>query len=526
MQINLIYDPSVSSAPAGFKTAMNSAVQFLDLLFVDPITVNIQVGWGENNGQSLGNGVATGIFVNYTTLNYNQLTTDLANNYTSDEDTVAYNSLPNNDPTGGGNFYVSPAQEKAWGLLAANSSEIDGTIGFGTNVAFDFNPNNRAVSGEIDFIGVAEHELTHALGRVAGLQYQFGANVYTALDLFRYSAPGTEQFVGGQPAYFSIDGGATNLNNYDTASDYADWASTVKYDSFGYAYSGVVLPVSQTDVTEMDVLGFTMMTTYLQDDYLAVVRNSLSLNDAYSVFNSIAAGAATEATFVNSLLAQVTTTTIPAVAVEGSMYGAVGTSTEVTSLSSQFLPGQVAYAIQIGLDPEVFACLEVGLAFAFVNESGSTAFAKNYGPSNTAMPATHAGDSAFATAATNAIFGSAQTANTAPAILGYVHFLEGFFTANGIVGVQNPTAAQIDLAARAAAWGDGIAIALENTLGPLAGQTTNFLEDAAQGTAIYSASLSSQPIAAPFQGAATASVATTASVQVTGIAAPVDHIVM
>ena len=165
--------------------------------------------------------------------------------------------------------------------------------------------------------------------------------------------------------------------------------------------------------------------------------------------------------------------------------------------------------------------------FAFANESGSHAFANNFGPSNTAMPATAAGDAAFAAAAATAIFGSAQTSNTANALLGYVNFLEGFFTANGIVGVQNPTADQIVIAARAGAWGEGVAIALENNLGALPGQVTNFLEDAAHGTAIYSASLSSQPTAAPFQGAATASVASTASsIQVTGIAAPVDHIVM
>jgi hypothetical protein len=194
-------------------------------------------------------------------------------------------------------------------------------------------------------------------------------------------------------------------------------------------------------------------------------------------------------------------TYVPTVAVEASMYGAVGSSAVITSLVTNFLPGQLAYANQVGLDPGVFACLETALVFAFSNETGATTFANNFGPSNAAMPATAAGDAAFAAAATNAIFGSAQTANTAPAILGYVHFLEGFFTANGIVGVQNPTADQIVIAARAGAWGEGIAIALENNLGSLPGQTTNFLEDAAQGTAVYEASLVGQPAHQPFQGA-------------------------
>jgi hypothetical protein len=65
---------------------------------------------------------------------------------------------------------------------------------------------------------------------------------------------------------------------------------------------------------------------------------------------------------------------------------------------------------------------------------------------------------------------------------------------------------------------------LVNNLGPLNGQAMNFLREAAQGTAIYSTSLSSQPNHAPFQGAATASGAGAASdVQLTGVAAHVDH---
>jgi hypothetical protein len=78
------------------------------------------------------------------------------------------------------------------------------------------------------------------------------------------------------------------------------------------------------------------------------------------------------------------------------------------------------------------------------------------------------------------------------------------------------------------AWGDLVGLALETpSLSPLNAQAINFLEAAAQGTAIYSASLSSQPTAAPFQGAATASAARTANhVQLTGVAAFAEHVGM
>ena len=220
-------------------------------------------------------------------------------------------------------------------------------------------------------------------------------------------------------------------------------------------------------------------------------------------------------------------TTIPAVAVEGSMYGAIGSSAEITLLATQFLPAQVAYAIQNGFNPQIYACEALGLVFAFGNENGSTGFATAFGPSAVGMPNTSAGDAAFAAAAANTIFGSAETTNTPGAIDGWLTNWKAFYTQVGLPWNSNPTADQIDLAARGAAWGDAVGFALANDLGPLSGQAANFLEDAAQGTAVYSASLSSQPTAAPFQGAASASVVTTASdVQVTGVAAPIDHIVV
>jgi hypothetical protein len=117
------------------------------------------------------------------------------------------------------------------------------------------------------------------------------------------------------------------------------------------------------------------------------------------------------------------------------------------------------------------------------------------------MPNTAAGDTAFAAAAASTIFGSAATANTPGAIANFVASWKAFFTANGVVGIPNATADQIDLAARGAAWGDAVGVALANNLGSLPGQVTNFLDDAAQGSAVYGASLVGQPAHQPFQGA-------------------------
>lgn len=201
----------------------------------------------------------------------------------------------------------------------------------------------------------------------------------------------------------------------------------------------------------------------------------------------------TEAQYVNDLLGQVADTTIPAVAVEASMYGVVGSSTEITNLATQFLPGQVAFATQHGLNPQVVATEALGLVFAFGNETGSTAFANNFGPSNPSMPNSTAGDAAFAAAAATSIFGSASTTNLITVIDGFVTEWKAFYTSAGLPRMPNPTAAQIDLAARGAAWGDAVGVALSNNIGPSNAEVTNFLEDAAQGIAQYSVALVGQP---------------------------------
>jgi hypothetical protein len=238
----------------------------------------------------------------------------------------------------------------------------------------------------------------------------------------------------------------------------------------------------------------------IQDEYLAITRTTLPIDQATAVANAIDAGTQTETKYVNGLLSQVENTTIPAVAVEASMYGVTGTSAEITKLVTQFLPPQIANATHYGLNALVYASEALGLTFAFGDENGGTGFASKYGPS-TAIPNSAAGDAAFAAAAANAIFGAAATANTPGAILAWETTWKSFFSSNGIAGIAHPTADQIDLAARGAAWGDAVGTALANNLGPLPGQTTNFLDDAAQGTAIYGASLVGQPAHQPFQGA-------------------------
>ncbi|HXR03279.1 MAG TPA: hypothetical protein VN836_01055, partial [Verrucomicrobiae bacterium] len=289
---------------------------------------------------------------------------------------------------------------------------------------------------------------------------------------------------GGGSGHFTLAGAIEPDGKMFTIN--ANNLSNVQYVGGGSAGTDTLIvdAYDATATTWLPSVTISAVTTEplqtIQNDYLAITRTALPVDQATAIANAIDGGTQTEAQYVNGLLSQVADTTIPAVAVEASMYGVTGTSAEITSLVINFLPAQVQNAIVNGYNPQVYACEALGLVFAFGNETGSTAFANNYGPSNAAMPNTTAGDASFAAAAASFIFGSAETSNTVPAIEQWVSNWKAFYTAHGIAGVSsNPTAQQIDLAARGAAWGDAIGLALYDNLGPFPGQITNFLEDAA-----------------------------------------------
>ena len=261
MQLNLIYDSSTAGAPAAFFTAMNYCAQYLDNLITNNITVNIDVGWGEVNGGSLapgddGQGGAEG-----TIISYSQLKAALLANSHSAADASAYANLPSTDISNGAGFLVAASEAKAWGLISATGTELDGVVGFDSSTPWNFSTSNSAVAGEYGFVGAALQELTHALGRSIAMT---AGEPLTVLNLFKYASPGELQTEVGGPAYFSINGGATNLAEFATASDYSDWSSTVPNDAFDAFFSpGTAYAISATDITLLNVLGYSVNSSML-----------------------------------------------------------------------------------------------------------------------------------------------------------------------------------------------------------------------------------------------------------------------
>ncbi|MFI4994910.1 MAG: NF038122 family metalloprotease, partial [Hyphomicrobiales bacterium] len=266
MIINLEYDNNALLAPQSFRDGMQAAANAIDAAFVDNITINIAVGYGEflgglldpnnpnNQNLSVGNidyqGSLNSTVNDGTGFNesYSTLRALLASHATSADDNTAVANLPNTATLQGqGVFTIGSAQAKALGLLAGNNGALDGAVGMGT-----------AFTGDVLFNG-ALHELTHAMGRIAG----------DSLDLFRFNEDGSGNHVFGfgipaTPAYFSIDGGATKLADFGINSDPGDFLNTGIQgpDPFNETIGGASMTAA--DLTLMDVMGFTRSAASFQ----------------------------------------------------------------------------------------------------------------------------------------------------------------------------------------------------------------------------------------------------------------------
>jgi hypothetical protein len=252
MQINFVYDSSVQNAPAGFIPGLIAAANIIDQVILNPITINIDIGYGEDDGSALSGGTLGEAQPAFGLLqSYGQLVAELSKAGTSANDATFLSNLPATDPSNGAGFFVSVAQGIAWGVWPASTTQIDGYAGFSSTLPFDYDPSNGIAAGTYDFVGTAVHELTHALGRYVDGHY------LTPQNLLSYSGPGTLDAVPNSPRYFSIDGGKTNLDNFDTLSDPADFSPNGPLDAFNAALpSGTTLSWSSLDSEIMDVLGY------------------------------------------------------------------------------------------------------------------------------------------------------------------------------------------------------------------------------------------------------------------------------
>jgi hypothetical protein len=307
-----------SDAISGFTAAGN----LWSSVFSDNVTVNINIGFTALSPGTLGEASSTQQQFTYT-----QVYKALNNDKSSADDFSAVKSLSTkstfkellnrtaNSPYGSGSatpyldndgdannrtIDMTTANAKALGLIG-NGTSADASISFSNLFSWDFDRSNGIVAGAFDFVGVAAHEIGHALGFISGVDIldgnsptatntrAYNDNQFTdvsTLDLFRYSTDSKnvgaiDWTADGRDKYFSVDGGVTKIASFATGENFGDgrqashWADNQGLGMMDPTIApGELLNISENDKRALDAIGWNRAGSGANQQSLSTIAGS------------------------------------------------------------------------------------------------------------------------------------------------------------------------------------------------------------------------------------------------------------
>lgn len=293
----------IGGPPANVIQGFNDAAARWAAILTDSVTVNYDIAFS-----TLGPGILGGASSDRQTFTYSAVRTALLSDITSASDTNTTGKLQagpalsllinrtSNSPFGAGSatpyldndgdannttIRMTRSNGKSLGLIGAADAARDADITFSDAFTWDFDPTDGITPGAYDFVGVATHEIGHALGFTSGVDILdgnapgFPDDAYTWVstkDLFRFSTVSLAQGVGvpdwtanTTDKYFSVDGGTTKTVSFATGKNFGDGQQASHFkDGLGIgimdptAAAGELLAISSFDQLVLDVIGWDL----------------------------------------------------------------------------------------------------------------------------------------------------------------------------------------------------------------------------------------------------------------------------
>ncbi len=278
LTIQPTFDSSITgnSNSAAIQAMINRAIAFYESLFSDPITVQIRFRYATTapDGSPLPPGTVSRSDILLYTLPWSTFINALRADARTSNDDTANASLPGTALAA--NIEPSSANGRAVGLntppamfangTVGNGGPYDGIVTLNSSVPLQFTRPTDA--GSFDAQRSTEHEMDELLG----LGSKLGQNgiPFRPQDLFSWSSAGHRNFTSSGTRYFSVDGGVTNVVNFNQnpSGDFGDWLSQDCPQANPYVQNAFACTGQSSDIAatspegiNLDVIGYDLTQT-------------------------------------------------------------------------------------------------------------------------------------------------------------------------------------------------------------------------------------------------------------------------
>jgi FG-GAP-like repeat len=273
--INPTFDNSITGNPnaAAIEAMINRAISVHESLFSDPITIQIRFRYsttGPDGTPLPAGGIAQSVFVIYQ-IPWSTYINALRADARTSNDSAANASLPATALSP--NIKPRSAGGRAVGLDTPPAMLPNGTIGQGPydgivtlNSSAPYQFTRPPSPGNLDAQRSTEHEVDEVIG--LGSRLGHNGNDLHPQDLFSWSSPGVRNITSSGSRYFSINGGATNIVNFNQNphGDFGDWLSAACPQAHPYVQNAFGCAGQYSDVTatspegiNLDVVGYDLV---------------------------------------------------------------------------------------------------------------------------------------------------------------------------------------------------------------------------------------------------------------------------